>query len=542
MVKDVIHRKTLNEFEIKTMLMKYMATYLIGILISLSALSQAIADQPISVDYQAMSLKTALEDMRQNYGINFSYINDHIPNDAVVSVQSNEESLTKVLDEIFEDSGLEYKIRGNRILLKKSKKVKASVPKKVIVAEREKEDVPVIIPKATVTPPVRELYFRKSIKTTASISTIPSSNVPNLHIQHPSFRYVDPNLPRLNYSNNEYPILVLLNDSTKENQLAQLSLFPFLRTSQSAKNKVSLNIFWGRNESVEGVEFGGIANSLDRDMTGLQLAGLVNSVGGDVKGVQGAGIVNINAGRTVGFQGAGIGNINTSKTSSEAVHVAGLFNLAADTKFQIAGLLNIGRDIEGGQIALLNIGRDVKGTQIGLINFSRSSDVPIGLLSLVKKGYNNIELSYNEVWEYNNLAIRLGADAFYNILQASANPSQKAYMYGYGIGTCLKFHPKAYANIELIANKVNEAGGWKSTQALNMLAQSKWTMNVDLLGHISLFVGPTLNVSISNLYNPDTQEYGSRLIPDHVFLNETTNDGYNIKQWIGYSGGIRLQF
>src|SRR5690606_21412119 len=105
--------------------------------------------------------------------------------------------------------------------------------------------------------------------------------------------------------------------------------------------------------------------------------------------------------------------------------VAGFANVATSTLngAQVSGFANVTEDVNGAQLAsFVNVARDVKGTQIGLFNYARSvRGVPVGLISVVAKGYHKLEVSADEIF-YLNLAFPTGVPHFYNIVTVGAKP------------------------------------------------------------------------------------------------------------------------
>ena len=214
-----------------------------------------------------------------------------------------------------------------------------------------------------------------------------------------------------------------------EERFVQVSLLPFVGTnfgkSRKVENKVSANVLWGVNGGVEGIEVGGLVNSVRRDVNGVQVAGLGNLVRGEVNGVQGAALLNV----------AGEGGKN--------IQVAGLVNYAGgNAGLQVAGLSNVSKDkVATAQIsAFFNKATYVKGVQIGLINVVDSIGIaPIGLINIVKSGknkYNKVELATSETFD-GIVELKFGAKRLYNIIHGGYKWDQDAnsWAIGFGLGT-----------------------------------------------------------------------------------------------------------
>lgn len=319
---------------------------------------------------------------------------------------------------------------------------------------------------------------------------------------------------------------------------------------------------WGSD--VYGSQIGGLGN-VARQLYGMQLSGLSN-MASDIYGFQIAGILNFANGKLFGSQIGGVGNIAWGGRS--AVQFAGGFNMSAKAQFQIAGLFNVAQNIEGAQLGTANIAKKVIGMQFGVVNTTRSlvggqigviniakkatgimiglinvvdsvKGLPLGLINIVKKnGYNRLELLGSETM-YINLGAKFGARYLYHIVQAGWRINQDnsyAWSVGLGLGTMLPINEQIHLNLELLTSHVNETDLW--TSSLNLLNQFRVTMDLRISEKTSFFFGPSFNLQISNLYNKDTQEYGSAIVP-YTLYNQTHN-GTNLKMWIGGVLGLRF--
>jgi hypothetical protein len=165
-----------------------------------------------------------------------------------------------------------------------------------------------------------------------------------------------------------------------ERRPIQLSLLPGASTNGpiagTVVNEVSVNILAGYARGLEGLEIGGGANLLSRDMRGLQVAGVGNLVGGTVRGVQLAGGVNHSMRAMKGLQVAGFSN--TVWDTLTGVQVAGGVNLVKRgmTGTQVSGAANaaIG-DLDGVQVSGgANVATGVvnKAQVSGALNYARA--------------------------------------------------------------------------------------------------------------------------------------------------------------------------
>lgn len=372
-------------------------------------------------------------------------------------------------------------------------------------------------------------------------------------------------------------------ENTHKTRFAQVSVLPYLGATcrdENVSNVLSINLLWGLNGGVNGLEMGVLGNSIKKDVNGLQMASLFNTVGGNVNGMQSSGLLNISKGDINGFQGTGIFNLganirggqfsgifNLSKDMSggqfagisniaanvngiqgagisnlsqgvNGLQMAGISNSAKEVKgAQVSGLVNLAKEVKGSQIGFINVGKKVKGTQIGFINIVDSiQGVPIGFINIVRKnGYNRLEVAGGETM-YLTLGLKFGAKQFYNILQVGGHISPGSWALGYGVGTVVPFNERWHGNVELVGMHVNEGEAW--TQGLNLTGQFRFTLNYQIAKHLNVFVGPTFNVHTSQLYNPDTGKYGSTIMP-YSFFDETYGTT-NVKMWVGVTGGVRF--
>ena len=337
-------------------------------------------------------------------------------------------------------------------------------------------------------------------------------------------------------------------------------------------NQFSLNILAGYAAGVDGVEIGGLVNINREMMNGVQFAGFTNITGGETTGLQFAGFGNINADRTDGLQFAGFSNINSgsltgfqaagflnlARENSKAVQLAGFSNLSHEIEgvqiagfsnissgsvngVQIAGFTNIANGtVKGAQLAgFLNVARKVDGVQISVFNIADTvtNGIPIGFLSIVRNGYREFEVGISE--GLNTYAsFKIGVKQFYNIFSVGMqNLSNKfRWGFGYGVGTHLSDRENLKVNLELMSYHINEGG--RFTNAYNDLQQLKLTFAKPLSNNVSLFVGPTVNLMISDYYKKGSQKTGSNFAP-YTIANQWSGNT-SLQYWFGFNAGIRI--
>ncbi len=521
-------------------------------------------EQKVTLQYAQERLENVLYDISESYQVHFAYSNNIVPIDQKISLSVRDANLNKALDELFAETQVVYTPIGSQVVLNvdPSKKRRLGMNKPQPIPLQPNPDNEILVKKENL-----KLTERLPDLPKKKLEQLPGGNsMVEIDLERYQIVKEGMNLPQ--------------DEELSDHQLAQVSVWPGVGTnfdrSEEVTNTISVNLLWGTNGGVDGLEMGLLANSIVNDMNGMQVAGFANSVKGDVTGTQLSGAVNKNRGYTKGIQFSGLVNI-TEKTNAiqgaglanvvnrdfRGIQVAGLFNkVKSDADgTQIAGLynhntgyagteasgvFNKAKDVKYGQVSgFLNIARNVKGFQIGVINVSDTiSGVPFGILNFVKKGYNRLEISGGDAL-HANIGLKFGAPSFYNILHIGVGSWETAvkgntgWGIGYGIGTVVTLTPRAHFNFEGLAIQINEGELW--TDKLNLLNQFRWTMDIRLgkQQKSSMFFGPTFNVLVSRLYDADTQKYGSSFAP-YTHYETTSSKGTNVKLWTGFNIGFRF--
>lgn len=313
----------------------------------------------------------------------------------------------------------------------------------------------------------------------------------------------------------------------------------------SATNNLSINIIGGVSGALEGFEVGGFANVVRFNSYGMQVSGAVNVAGQNFTGIQSAGFVNVTKDTLLGFQAAGFANFsgpqpdfgiqvsgfanvangevngmqaagfsNTAKGAMSGAQFSGFSNIALGnvTGIQASGMANFAQDtLMGVQIGVFNGAKTVYGSQFGLINIADDYKMgtPVGFLSIVRRGYHKIELSYNETSRF-NVAIKTGTRHFYNQFMGGYTPGEKWYNWsvGYGVGSMWKFTPRLFAGFEAstatLFNSNPSTGGYtaNSLNKLQIVATYK-------LGFLELFGAAGLNVYVEDNYFNTTEQFNA---------------------------------
>lgn len=307
-------------------------------------------------------------------------------------------------------------------------------------------------------------------------------------------------------------------------------------------------------DTIRGVQLAGISNILQGGMKGWQLAGISNVTTKNVDGVQMSGVSNfakgdvdimqisgvINMGRNVnGVQIAGVVNTSTGKIGG--AQFAGVGNFAKEVNAgQISSIINIAtKRVKGVQLAaIVNYGKEIKGSQIALFNISDTvSGLPIGFISFVRKGYQRVELSGNEVM-LTNLTLKTGVHKFYNIFTAGLQPEQsiKTWSFGYGIGFENSLGKKFLQSFDLTANYISEDG--KPFGTFNLLNKLRINYAYRLGKRASVFLGPSINVHLSGWKDDDTGEFLTKIAP--YAINTTIIGDTQMQLWVGVQFGFRF--
>ena len=321
----------------------------------------------------------------------------------------------------------------------------------------------------------------------------------------------------------------------------QLTLITPLSTngfdSKDCVNKISLNLLWGVNAGLQGIEYGGIANIETDFVEGFQYAGFGNFNRGALYGVSGAGFMNT-ASEVKGLQSAGFMNITKQLTGAQ---FAGFMNISDFVRgAQISDFMNIAEEVHGVQAAgFMNIAENVKGTQIGFINIADNYEagVPIGFINIVKNGYHDFEIAGSEIWNL-NFGYRLGVDRLYTqfMMGSRWDPHDKFWGFGVGLGTRFDITGYFKGSLDLTSYQLVEHRHLYA-QHPNLLEQLRLTFEGKIFGDLKWFIGPSFNLLITPF------EYTEPAFLEHFdpwTVYENTGGGSYLKMWPGISGGIRF--
>lgn len=521
-------------------------------------------DEPVFWDYEQWTLDAVLEDISRHHGINFSYSRDFVELGTTLSYKASGIPLETALTAVLDLADISYIRLDAQVVLKKKKgKPKPKFHQNSLASLPLPEQVPQLSPLY----PVEDATERL-----ANLLRRPPPYNTVVLLPFTSVKKIDQitNKPGLK---SPVPTLVRARNTGR---LAQVSLLPYVGTnalkSSELVNRLSVNVVWGTNGGVNGFEIGGLINHIRKNVVGLQLAGLGNIVNGSVKGMQFAGAfnvskgvldgiqfaalingvgggsavqitagVNLSYGNISGFQGAGL--FNRTRGEVDGLQLAGIMNRASGkVRTQIALLGNRATQVQKAQLALLlNKTTILEGFQFALVNIAdtvRRGAVPVSLLTIVKSGYNRVEVAAADFLSA-GLAWKPGTHAFYNIFYGGFRwqTGEQIWGLGYGIGSAPQLGSRFLLNLELLGIQIKESGPW--FEQLHLLNQFRCLLGAIVGKRTEFFAGPTANLMLSKKYNPETDIRGSAFVPRTLY-EFTDARGLNRKFWIGFNAGLRF--
>jgi len=342
-----------------------------------------------------------------------------------------------------------------------------------------------------------------------------------------------------------FPISINLfaqkNDNAK-NSKAQITFgYPIGSNGADSRdytNNFSLNILYGLNGGVNGVEIGSILNQNDGDVVGTQISGVVNLNTGYSDGVLLSGVSNICNGFTRGLFISGVSNI--CRDTSSGVFVSGVLNYSEQNSkgFQLATINISMNELNGFQLGVVNFSKKIKGVQLGVVNILNEKDggIPVGVVSVVKNGLYEFELTGGDAI-YSNLNYKMGIDKLYTIYKIgySTFHNKPVYSYGMGFGTTTSLSEKQHISIDATSNNIIYNNKWN--QKLNLLNKVDCNYKYSITPKLTLLIGPSFNVYVTKVKVDD--EYGTLNIPYTFYTNNWTKG--KLSMWIGFNAGLSLK-
>lgn len=279
----------------------------------------------------------------------------------------------------------------------------------------------------------------------------------------------------------------------------QLSLLPGLGTHGFSNNRVfnnvSVNVIGGHGGGVNGVEVSGMFAVNELDVARFQAAGLFNLVGGGVQGVQLAGGFNRVIGSLAGLQVAGLYN-------AVGKHMKGM---------QVAGIVNRAETVQGVQLA-------------GLVNIADSSDYPIGLINLVRKGTKSLSLESDDQGRI-SVNFRSGGRVMYGLvgLGYAVSGLQLPYTVHTGIGAQLVSGQRFGIDTELVGKLSTSFSRAQSQYFITALP------HISLTSSLGLYGGPVFGVVTA---------YENTIVDEPDWILQSF-DGRKNMLYGGFNAGIR---
>lgn len=567
---------------------------LLFLFISMQSIFAQVLDKKVTIQFQNISIEQALKKIKSSCGVNFSYSPDHVDLSKRVTFSVQNESLYRVLNQLFKSTPITYRAVGNQIVLKVGKNntnTYSAAPKNLPIKTPTPVDTitPISVDTTTlIQPKITKILLIEptSVDTTQVIEqlntyskelidlnaayvlkkdsvTIQSfSNKTQLkqsykiaktalEDQYKQLRdsiMFAKQLRRHPQKFNDTKAIEYSQDLLIQDNFQFTGVYPLGTHGLSSglyRNDYSLNALIGYNGAISKFEYGGVANIVRKEVQGIQMAGITNIVGEYVRGMQFAGIANVVNQELIGVQFAGV--VNVANGAASGAQVAGAVNVGCEEMegVQIAGLVNQHNGtVNGGQIGLVNHAHKVKGFQLGIINICDTIvGVPFGVLSISKNGYAKIEAFYSETTRA-NISIKSGIKGLYNIFQFGVNFNDANYRwtFGYGLGSTVQMSKSATIAFDLIEMHINENEAF--TNQMNEQVQFRIMLGLNLSKRVSIFAGPTFNTSFSK-YTNSSGAMGSKLIPRKAIVYEHTikvADGKDIfnPYWLGFNAGIRF--
>lgn len=485
----------------------------------------------VSAHYDRVQLKHALNDLQRRYDIQFSYSSDHIPVTQKVSAHRERTPLREVLDDLLGETKVVYAQIGKQIVLKidPGKPIRDPWTGESGKMGYQRPDLQILPIGSLELAPIEGPIDASVVKKQTVVLPPPSQTA----------------FPRWN----GWAFLDSMNIGMPEGKkIFQASVFPPFGSngweSSRTSNLFSVNLLAGLSAGVEGSEWSLLLNTTEGSVRGAQVSGLANVAEGVVSGMQVAGGVNIALSEANGRQISGLMNVAGEMTGAQLAllanfsgkkfhgkQVSGLFNYAggagAPRSVQLSPLCNFSAGEVGFQAGLINIADTVSGASIGLIN-------------LVRKGYNRVELAAGEsLWT--NLSLKMGTRRFYNVyhfgFRWGGQFDEHIWGIGYGFGTAFTLTRRFDLHLEGGSTHLSKGGGF--TERLNLLNQLRLSLDWKAGKHFSLFAGGTLNLMASRVQDPETGEMGYDIAP-HNLYHKVSKNGTDIQAWAGLTAGVRF--
>lgn len=407
---------------------KYLLPFLFFITLAPVLYGQTMLQRKVSVQAAHKPVAAVLKMAEQQAGFYFSYNNNILSGDSLVSVQVRSRPVSELLELLFGDR-YQYVENNDHLIIQPAPSVQFWYVSGMVVDKNTGEPIGY----ATVyerqqligTMTDEKGHFRLQLKerkpnATISISKVsyadtifllPSGQPQELKVSMEQISYTLDSVVISGVERNWLASILLsprqtMNSLNLSNFFArqpfQFSLTPGLgshgRMGSQVVNHFSFNILGGYTAGVNGFELGSLFNIVQQDMKYVEIGGLFNVVGGSATGVQVGGLYNSVLDSASGVQLAGLSNIVAR--DMKGIQVSGLYNHAFRAKgIQLAGIGSInvksGRGIMVGGV--FNSTQHMRGVQlagIANVNVKKTKGVQVaGIVNLSAKEMSGLQLS-----------------------------------------------------------------------------------------------------------------------------------------------------
>ncbi|WP_233576784.1 caspase family protein [Citreicoccus inhibens] len=310
----------------------------------------------------------------------------------------------------------------------------------------------------------------------------------------------------------EAPLVATTVEEDVPRVALNVSLVPPLSTSSlwggRGLNHVALGALAVRSSQLRGVGLSGGVGWVDGTFEGLQLSGLANVAGGESRGVQLAFGANLAFADSKGLQAAGLVNVahgsftglqmgvtaNRADGLMSGMQAAIGINVAQRLSGVQLGLFNMADDATGVQVGLVNVGGVMHGLQLGMLNIADDVTVPIGILSIVKRGRLVVELAADDISPV-SMGLKYGNQRVYVLVTAGLSPWAHSYRLVTMVGMGMHLPLGAEERYSLDADIAY--GGWSphmfGSGPSNSLYRLRAVMAWELKRRFALFAGPMLH-------------------------------------------------
>jgi hypothetical protein len=401
---------------------------LMSILVSFVARGQNMLQKKATVQVQNQPLGEVLKSIEKQTGFYFSYNNNIVRNDSLVTVSLKNKSVEELLKALF-GNRYQYIESSDHLIIQPAASfqfwyVSGMVVDKVTgepvsyatVYERQQLISTMTDEHGKFRLPLKERRPNAAISISKvsysdTLIMLSSEQPQDIKVSIEQVSYVMDSIVISGVEKNWLASALLSSKQTMNSlnldnffskQPFQFSLTPGLgshgRMGAQVVNKFSLNILGGYTAGVNGFELGTLFNIVKQDMGYAQVAGLFNIVGGHVSGVQIGGLYNSVLDSVSGIQIAGLSNIVAK--DMKGIQIAGLYNHAFHSKgIQIAGWGSVTvKSCKGIAIGgLFNSTQNMDGVQIAgfaNVNVKETKGVQIaGITNVSTKGMNGLQIA-----------------------------------------------------------------------------------------------------------------------------------------------------